>query len=125
MSLWSNHFTVHTCMHVYLYVCVLFIQLCLTLCDSMDYSPSSSFVHGNSPGKNTEVGSHFLFQGIVLKQGSHPGFPHCRQILYHLSHQGSLIYIHIYIYIFIYRLLQDIEYSSPCYTVGPCHLSIL
>ena len=33
--------------------------------------------------------------------------------------------IYIHIYIFIYRLLQDIEYSSPCYTVGPCHLSIL
>ena len=26
-----------------------------------------------------------------LTQGSNPGFPHCRQTLYHLSHQGSLI----------------------------------
>ena len=42
------------------------------------------------------------------------------------------IYTHTYIYIlflfqilFHYRLLQDIEYSSLCYTVGPCCLSIL
>ena len=26
---------------------------------------------------------------IFPTQGSNPGFPHCRQILYHLSHQGS------------------------------------
>ena len=36
------------------------------------------------PGKNTGVGCHFLLQGIFLTQGSH-----FRQILYHLSHQGS------------------------------------
>ena len=27
--------------------------------------------------------------GIFLTQGSNPGLLHCRQILYHLSHQGS------------------------------------
>ena len=27
--------------------------------------------------------------------------------------------------IFHYKLLQDIEYRSQCYTVGPCWLSIL
>ena len=41
----------------------------------------------NSPGKNTEVGCHFLLQEIFPIQGSNPGLPHCRQILYHLSHQ--------------------------------------
>ena len=41
----------------------------------------------NSPGKNTGVGSHSLLQGIFSTQGSNPGLPHCRQILYHLSHQ--------------------------------------
>ena len=35
------------------------------------------------------VGCHFLLQGIFLTQGSNLGLPHCRQILYHLSHQGS------------------------------------
>ena len=33
-------------------------------------------------------GSHFLLQGNVLTQRLNLGFPHCRQILYHLSHQG-------------------------------------
>ena len=41
------------------------------------------------PGKSTGVGCHFLLQGIFSTQGSNPGLPHCRQTLYHLSHQGS------------------------------------
>ena len=32
------------------------------------------------------MGYHFLLQGICLTQASNL---HCRQILYHLSHQGS------------------------------------
>ena len=34
----------------------------------MDYSPPSSSVHGNSPGKNTGVGCHALLQGIFPTQ---------------------------------------------------------
>ena len=37
----------------------------------------------------TGVGCHSLLQGIFPTQGSNLGLPHCRQILYHLSHQGS------------------------------------
>ena len=43
----------------------------------------------NFPGKNTGVGCHFLLQGIFPTQGLNPGLLHCRQMLYHLSHQGS------------------------------------
>ena len=43
----------------------------------------------DSPGKNISGGCHALLQGIFPTQGSNPGLPHCRQILYHLSHQGS------------------------------------
>ena len=43
----------------------------------------------NSPGKNTGVGSHSLLQGIFPTQGLNSGVPHCRWILYPLSHQGS------------------------------------
>ena len=67
----------------------LVAQLFQTLCDPMDCSPLDSCVHGDSPGKNTGVGCHALLQGIFPTQGLNPGFPHCRQILYHLSHQGS------------------------------------
>ena len=59
------------------------------LCDPMDCSPPGPFVHGDFPGKNTGVGCHALFQGIFPTQGSNPGLPHCRWILYRLSHQRS------------------------------------
>ena len=38
---------------------------------------------------NIRVGCHFLLQGIFPTQGLNLGLPHCRQMLYHLSHQGS------------------------------------
>ena len=43
----------------------------------------------NSPGQNTAVGSLSLLQGIFPTQGSNPGLPHCRLILYHRSHRGK------------------------------------
>ena len=54
----------------------------------MDCSPPGSSVHGDSPGKNTEMGFHALLQGIFPTQESNPGLPHCRQILYYLSYLG-------------------------------------
>ena len=38
------------------------------------------------------VGSHSLFQGVFLTQGSNLGLLHCRRILYHLRDQGSSCY---------------------------------
>ena len=35
------------------------------------------------------MGCYFLRQELFLTQGSNPGLPHCRWILYHLRHQGS------------------------------------
>ena len=56
--------------------------------------PNSLQPHGlyspwNSPGQNIGVGGHSLRQGIFPTQGSNPGLPHCRQILYCLSPQGN------------------------------------
>ena len=45
------------------------------------------------PGNSTRVDCHFLLQGIFPTQRSNPGLPHCKQMLYHLSHQGSLTVI--------------------------------
>ena len=59
------------------------------LCDPMNCSPPGSSVHRDSPLKYTGVGCHAFLQGIFPTQGSNPGLLHCRQILYHLSHQGS------------------------------------
>ena len=60
----------------------LVTQSCPTLCDRMDMPGYS--VNGDSPGKNTGVGCHTLFQGIFPTQGSNQGLLHCRQILYQL-----------------------------------------
>ena len=69
--------------------------------DSMDmWSESCSIVSDSlwhqglyslwiSPSHNTGVGSLSLLQGIFPAQGLNPGLPHCRQILYQLSHKGS------------------------------------
>ena len=46
------------------------LKLRLTLCDHMDGHPPGSCVHGDSPGKSTGVGCHFLLLGIFLTQGS-------------------------------------------------------
>ena len=54
-----------------------------------DCSLPGSSVHGDPPGKNTGVGCYVLLQGIFPTPGSSPGLPHCRRILYQLSHQGS------------------------------------
>ena len=51
--------------------------------------PHGLFSPWNSPGQSTGVGSCPLLQEIFTIQGSNPGLPHCRQILYQLSHQGS------------------------------------
>ena len=72
-------------------VLCLVIQLCQTLCYSIDCSLPGSSVRGGSPGKNTGVGCHALLQGILPTQGWNPGLWHCRQILHCLGRQGSPI----------------------------------
>ena len=65
----SSHSHLCSCVTYYVFVFVL----CLVAQSSMDCSPPGSFVHGDSPGKNTEVGCHVLFQGIFPTQGWNPG----------------------------------------------------
>ena len=92
-------------------VCIclcLVAQSCLTLCHPMDCSPPG--IHGDSPGKNTGMGHHALLQGISPTQGLNPGLPHCKRILYHLSHQGSP---YTYMYIYVYMLV-----TQSCLTLG-------
>ena len=70
-----RYYTFSSCMRK---VKVKVAQSCLTLCD-----PHGLYSPWNSPGQNTGVGSLSLLQEIF------PGLPHCRRILYQLSHQGS------------------------------------
>ena len=59
-------------------------QLCLTLCDPMEYK-----VHGILQARILEWVAFPFSRGIFLTQGSNPGLPHCRQILYQLRHKGT------------------------------------
>ena len=47
--------------------------------------PHGLYSPWTSPGQNTGVGSLSLVQGVFLTQGSLPGLPHCRWILYQQS----------------------------------------
>ena len=51
--------------------------------------PHGLYSPWNSPDQNTGVGSLSLLQGIFPTQRLNPGLPHCRRILYQLSHKGS------------------------------------
>ena len=85
----------------FFYVLCLVTHSCPTFCNPMDCSPPGSCVNGDCPGKNTGVGCRALLQGNFPTHGSNPGLLHCKQILYHLSHQESL-----YLYYFIYMWTQ-------------------
>ena len=61
--------------------------------------PTRLFRPWDFPGLNTGVGCHFLFQGIFPTQGLKPGLPHCRQKLYHLSHQGSPLQMILFVFL--------------------------
>ena len=51
--------------------------------------PQGLYSPWNTPGQNTRVGNCSLFQGIFQTQRLNSGFPHCRWILYQLSHKAS------------------------------------
>ena len=58
-------------------------QLCPTLCNCK--------VHGILQARISVVGSLWLLQGIFLTQGSNPGLPCCRRILYQLSRSPRIL----------------------------------
>ena len=75
---------------------ILLWQQLLLLYESESHSfmfdslqPHGLYSPWNSPGQNIAVGSLSLLQGIFPTQGSNPGLPHCRRILYRLSPKGS------------------------------------
>ena len=51
-------------------MCAKSLQSCLTFLDPIDCSQLGSSVHGDPPGKNTEVSCYALLQGIFPTQGS-------------------------------------------------------
>ena len=100
------------------YVFCCCAELHPTLWDPMDYSPPDSSVHGDSPGKNSGVGCHALPQVIFPTQGSNPGLPHCRWILYCLSYQGSPRILEWVAYFFSRGSSQSRNWTGVSYIAG-------
>ena len=88
--------------HTYVYLCIYSMHGCIIyvfVCVHHSVTSNSSQPHGWWParllcpwdlsGKNTGVGSHSLVQRIFPTRRSKRGLLDCRQILDHLSHQGS------------------------------------
>ena len=63
--------------------------LCLTLCNPMDCSLPGSSVHGIFQARVLEWVAISFSRGPSRSRDWTQLFPHCRQMLYHLSHQGS------------------------------------
>ena len=103
-----NQFDVHPCM---------FFFMCLHTCTNpSSYTNTCDYTYAWSESRSVVSDSlrphgcivHAILQARILEwvdpllqgtfptQGSNPGLPHCRRILYQLSHQGSP-YILIYI----------------------------
>jgi len=68
-------------------VLCLVVQSCLTLCDPWPVAFQAPLSMGFS---RQESWSGLPCPGIFPTQGLNPGLPHCRQILYCLSHQGIM-----------------------------------
>ena len=68
------------------------------------------------------VGSHALLQGISLTQGSNSGIPHCRWILYHLSHQGSFDVICLCHFLLKFACIFCVLVLSNLHKWGVLHL---
>ena len=87
MYSYINFSAIQKCGKLEVYKCLVESESCSV----MSYSlwPSGLYTPWNSPGQNTGVSSLFLLQGVFPTQGSNPGLPHCRRILYQLSHKGS------------------------------------
>ena len=82
----------------------IFDGLCVWECCSVVFDslrPHGLYSTWNSLGQNTGVGSLSLFQGIFPIQGSNPGLPHSRLILYQLNHKGSPLmdYANVFFYL--------------------------
>ena len=97
------------------------------LCEPLGYSLPGSSVHGII---QTRLLERLPFPLVDI---SHPGTKPMSPESPALQEDSLLLeplgksheYVHLFQILFLYRLLQNIEYSFWCYTVGPCWLFIL
>ena len=88
---------------------------CSVVSDSL--RPHGLYSPWNSPGQNAGVSS------LSLLQGSNPGLPHCRQLLYQLSHKGSpytnriCICVCVCVCVCVYQSEKESEVAQSCPTL--------
>ena len=70
--------------------CILCLKVKVTQSCPTHCNPKGYTVHGILQARILKLGSLSLLQGIFPTQGSNPGLPHYRQILYQLSSQENL-----------------------------------
>ena len=95
---------------------VLVAHSCPTHCNLMECSSPGSSVHGILNVKILEWVVLPFSRGSSQPRNWTHVFPHCRQILYHLSHQKNS---YIYIYPLFFRFFSHIGHYRVCRRV-PC-----
>ena len=75
-------------------------------------------VHGILQARILKWVALSLLQGIFPTQGLNPGLPHCRQILYQLSHKGSPRIVEWVVYPFSRGSFRPRNRTRISYTAG-------
>ena len=81
--------------------------------------PHGLYSPWNSPGQNTGVGNLSLPQGIFPTQGTNPGLPHCRWILYCIGHL-KILKVNLML-----NVLTTIKSNAPSLRSGLLQVEIL
>ena len=89
--------------------------------------PARLLCSWGSPDRNSGEGCYALLQGIFPTQGSNPGLPHCRRILYQLTYQGSprMVYMHckkVGSWVIQYKFIKFLVCTNlDCKEIQPVH----
>ena len=96
-----------------------FLLQCMKVKSESEVAHSSPTLNGPMDCRLPGFSIHGVFQarvlewvamGIFSNQGSNPGLLHCRQILYHLSQQGSPLFLSPSLFIYLLSICVSIIY---------------
>ena len=118
----SRYFNPHSLLVLSLFL-LLWSESGSVMSDSL--RPHGLYSPWNSPGQNTGVGSLSFLQGIFPTQVSNPGLPHCRRILYQLSHKGSPFLLPILYILFSHFCSESSSWRDYVYITNLCKNLVL
>ena len=94
--------------------CLCFVaRSCLTLGDCVDCSPPDCSVHGILQVRTLEWVAIPSSRASSQTQESKLGLPHCRRILYQLSHQGSPKSLSLLSHLQLFATLWTVARQAP------------